>query len=65
MLLLLACQALGFDWTVVKADGRDYVIVEEVAKFYSFTQADFSNDTVYPKGATLRMQGAVNGRNYI
>ena len=62
VLLLLACQALGFDWTVVKHDGRDYVLVEEVAKFYSFTQADFSNDAVYLKGATLRVQGAVNGR---
>ncbi|HEV3063935.1 MAG TPA: N-acetylmuramoyl-L-alanine amidase [Chthoniobacterales bacterium] len=62
LLFLLACNALGFDWTLIKHDGRDYVPVEDVAKFYSFTQADYANDTVNLEGATLRMQGAVNAR---
>src|SRR5271169_2202310 len=62
LLFLLAYNALGFDWTLIKHDGRDYVPVEDVAKFYSFTQADYSNDTVNLEGATLRMIGAVNSR---
>ncbi len=63
VLFLLACRALAFDWTLIKHDGRDYVPVEDVAKFYSFTEADYSNDVVNLKGATLRMQGSVNGRD--
>ena len=62
VLFLLSCRALAFDWTLIKHDGRDYVPVEDVAKFYSFTQADYSNDTVNLEGATLRVQGAVNAR---
>ena len=62
VLFLLACRGLAFDWTLIKHDGRDYVPVEDVAKFYSFTQADYLNDTVNLEGATLRVQGAVNAR---
>jgi N-acetylmuramoyl-L-alanine amidase len=62
LLFLLAGNALAFDWTLIKHDGRDYVPLEDVAKFYSFNQADYSNDTVNLEGATLRMQGAVNAR---
>ena len=64
VLFLLACRALAFDWTLIKHDGRDYVPVEDVAKFYSFTQADYSNDIVNLEGATLRMKGAVNARDF-
>jgi N-acetylmuramoyl-L-alanine amidase len=63
MLLLFACRALAFDWTLIKYDGHDYVPVEDVAKFYSFTGVDYSNDTVNLTGATLRMQGEVNSRD--
>src|SRR6516162_2937145 len=63
MLLLFACRALAFDWTLIKYDGHDYVPVEDVAKFYSFTRADYSNATVNLTGATLRMQGEVNSRD--
>jgi N-acetylmuramoyl-L-alanine amidase len=62
VLLLLACQALAFEWTLVRHDGRDYVPIEEVAKFYSFTQASYENDTINLEGATLRMLGGVNSR---
>ena len=62
VLLSLAHVAVAFDWTLIKHDGRDYVPVEEVAKFYSFTKVDFSNDTVNLTGATLRMQGQANAR---
>jgi N-acetylmuramoyl-L-alanine amidase len=63
VLFLLACRALAFDWTLIDHDGRDYVPVEDVAKFYSFNQADYSNDIVNLEGATLRMQSAVNPRD--
>jgi N-acetylmuramoyl-L-alanine amidase len=62
LLFLLACNGLAFDWTLIKHDGRDYIPIEDVAKFYSFTQADYANDTVSLEGATLRMRGAVNAR---
>src|ERR1700720_1820730 len=62
VLVLFVCQALAFEWTLVRHDGRDYVPIEDVAKFYSFTQASYSNDTVNLEGATLRMQGEVNSR---
>jgi N-acetylmuramoyl-L-alanine amidase len=62
--LLLSCafRAIAFDWTLIKHDGRDYVPVEDVAKFYSFTKADYTNDTIKLEGTTLRMQGGVNSR---
>jgi N-acetylmuramoyl-L-alanine amidase len=62
ILLLFACRALGFDWTLIKHDGRDYVPIEDVAKFYSFNQASYSGDHISLEGATLRMQGGVNSR---
>jgi N-acetylmuramoyl-L-alanine amidase len=62
VLLSIACRALAFEWTLIKHDGRDYIPVEDVAKFYSFTRIDFSNDAVNLAGATLRMQGEANSR---
>jgi N-acetylmuramoyl-L-alanine amidase len=62
VLFLFACQALAFEWTLVRQDGRDYVPIEQVAKFYSFTQASYSDDTINLQGATLRMLGGVNSR---
>jgi N-acetylmuramoyl-L-alanine amidase len=62
MLLSFACRANAFDWTLIKHDGRDYVPVGDVAKFYNFTKADYANDSVNLTGTTLRMQGAVNSR---
>jgi N-acetylmuramoyl-L-alanine amidase len=62
LLLSFAFRAIAFDWMLIKHDGRDYVPVEDVAKFYSFTKADYTNDTVNLEGATLRMQGDVNSR---
>jgi N-acetylmuramoyl-L-alanine amidase len=62
VLFLFACQALAFEWTLVKHEGRDYVPIEDVAKFYSFTQASYSGDTINLEGTTLRMVGGVNSR---
>ncbi len=62
VLLLLVCRAHAFDWTLVKVDGRDYVPIEDVAKFYSFTQASYSGDSISLQGTTLRLVGGVNSR---
>src|ERR1700736_3500354 len=62
VLVLFVCQALAFEWTLVRHDGRDYVPIEEVAKFYSFPQASYSDGNINLEGATLRMVGAVNSR---
>jgi N-acetylmuramoyl-L-alanine amidase len=60
--LLFVSRAVAFDWTLVRLDGRDYVPIEDVAKFYSFTQASYSGDSFALEGATLRMIGGVNSR---
>src|ERR1700754_1903392 len=62
VLLCFGCQALAFEWTLVRHDGRAYVPIEDVAKFYSFTQASYSDDAINLQGATLRMLGGVNSR---
>src|SRR3984957_15819370 len=62
VLLLFACPAFAFGWTLVRHDGRDYVPIQDVAKFYSFTQASYSDDSIKLEGATLRMVGGVNSR---
>src|SRR3984957_17856118 len=62
VLYLFACQALAFEGSLVKQDGRDYVPIEELAKFYGFTQANYSDDSIKLEGATLRMVGGVNSR---
>jgi N-acetylmuramoyl-L-alanine amidase len=62
VLYLFTCQALAFEWRLVKQDGRDYVPIEDVAKFYSFTEANYSDDSIKLEGATLRMVGGVNSR---
>jgi N-acetylmuramoyl-L-alanine amidase len=62
LVLALVCRAIAFDWTLIKHDGRDYIPIEDVAKFYSFTRIDFSNDAVNLAGTTLRLQGEANSR---
>jgi N-acetylmuramoyl-L-alanine amidase len=60
--LFFVSRAFSFEWTLIKHDGRDYVPVDDVAKFYSFGQTSYSGDMVRLEGATLRMQGGVNSR---
>src|SRR6185312_16207873 len=62
VLFCFGCRALAFEWTLVRHDGRDYVPIEDVAKFYSFTQANYSDDNISLEGDTLRMVGGVNSR---
>lgn len=59
---LYATQAAAFDWALVKSDGRDYVPLQDVARFYNFSQADYSDNHLQLGNAGLRMQGSVNSR---
>jgi N-acetylmuramoyl-L-alanine amidase len=59
---LAASHVGAFDWTVVKFVGRDYVPLQDVARFYNFTQADYSYDHLQLANTVLRMQGSVNSR---
>jgi N-acetylmuramoyl-L-alanine amidase len=62
VLLLLVGRARAFNWRLVKYDGRDYIPIEDVAQFYSFTQASYTGDSINLEGTTLRMVGGVNSR---
>jgi N-acetylmuramoyl-L-alanine amidase len=55
-----AIQVNAFEWTLIKQGGRDYIPFTDVARFYNFTQANFSNERVSLSGATLRIQGGSN-----
>jgi N-acetylmuramoyl-L-alanine amidase len=56
------CRAMAFEWTLIKRDGRDYIPVADVASFYRFAQADYSEDRINLSGSTIRMQGGLNSR---
>ena len=58
----LASQAAAFDWTVVPFEGRDYVPLQDVARFYNLTQADYTENRLALRNQVLRMQGSVNSR---
>ncbi|MBV9674543.1 MAG: N-acetylmuramoyl-L-alanine amidase [Verrucomicrobia bacterium] len=62
LLFLLLSRAVAFDWTITKFDNRDYLPLDQIARFYSFTQADLTSDIPTLSGATLRLQGGVNSR---
>lgn len=63
LLLLAGGRLFAFDWTLIKQDGRDYIPVTDIARFYSFTQVNYSDDNVSLSGSTLRMQGSVGSRD--
>jgi N-acetylmuramoyl-L-alanine amidase len=59
---LFAARAAAFDWALVKSEGRDYVPLQDVARFYNFSQADYSEDHLQLANSGLRMQGSINSR---
>jgi N-acetylmuramoyl-L-alanine amidase len=63
LLLVAGGRLSAFDWTLIKQDGRDYVPITDVARFYSFNQVDYSVDRVSLSGSTLRLQGSVGSRD--
>ncbi len=63
-LLLLGTRLLGFNWTLTKQDGRDYIPFSDVARFYGFSKSDYSNDAVLLSGPNLQLQTA-DGSRYL
>lgn len=61
-IFITASHAWAFDWTVVKFEGRDYIPLQDVARFYNFTQVDYAYDRLQLSNTVLRMQGSVNSR---
>jgi len=62
LLLLAGGRLFAFDWTLIKEEGRDYVPITDLARFYNFTQADYSADRVSLSGPTLRLQGSASSK---
>jgi N-acetylmuramoyl-L-alanine amidase len=62
LLFSFVIRVVAFDWTLIKRDGRDYIPISDVASFYRFTQADYSDDRLNLAGSTIRMQGGLNSR---
>jgi len=46
----------GGDWVTTKIDGRDYVSVENIKKFYGFTDLSRSGNEITLKNGKVRMQ---------
>jgi N-acetylmuramoyl-L-alanine amidase len=63
-LLLLAPRLFGFDWTLIKQEGRDYLPFSDLARFYEFAKSDYSNDAVILTGPNLQLQTA-DGSRYL
>src|SRR4051812_23135927 len=61
-IFLTVSQAAAFDWTLVTFEGRDYVPLQDVARFYHFTQADYSENRLQLSNPVLRLQGSGNSR---
>jgi N-acetylmuramoyl-L-alanine amidase len=62
-LVLLGTRLFGFDWTLIKEEGRDYIPFADVARFYGFTKSDYSNDLIMLSGTNLRLQTSEGSRN--
>jgi N-acetylmuramoyl-L-alanine amidase len=61
-LLFLATRAFSFDWQLIKEEGRDYIPLTDVARFYGFTKADYFNNALILSNPNLRLQTADGSR---
>ena len=65
---LLACLGTAFagDWTIVKFEGRDYLTLDNVAKFYALGDVHRSGLAVAMTDGTRSLRGAIgSGEFYI
>ena len=65
--LAIFCLSTGdlfaFDWTILKENGRDYIPLTDVARFYNFTKVNFSGGVATLNGATVNFQCASSSRD--
>jgi N-acetylmuramoyl-L-alanine amidase len=58
-----ARRASAFDWTIVKQNGRDYIPLTDVARFYDFNTAEFSKGVATLNCAAVHFQCASGSRD--
>jgi N-acetylmuramoyl-L-alanine amidase len=63
ILVSLPLRLSAFDWTILKENGRDYIPLSDVARFYGFTTLDFTNGVVSLNGSAVHLQCASNSRD--
>jgi N-acetylmuramoyl-L-alanine amidase len=62
-LVFLPLRLSAFDWTIVKENGRDYIPLTDVARFYGFTTVDFTEGVASLSGSAVHLQCASNSRD--
>ena len=61
------CDAAGSqqgDWTLYKVGGRDYVSVENVARFYALGKVQITSSDFQLTGGLRSLRGQANGRDF-
>jgi len=58
-----ANRVIGFDWTIVKENGRDYIPLTDVARFYDFNTIEFSKGVATLNCPAVHFQGASGSRD--
>jgi N-acetylmuramoyl-L-alanine amidase len=60
---LVVSQAPAFDWTIFKQNGRDYIPLTDLARFYDFNTAEFSSGVATLNCAAVHLQCASGSRD--
>jgi len=53
----------AFDWTIIKENGRDYIPLTDIARFYDFNTAEFSNGVATLNCPAVHFQCASGSRD--
>jgi N-acetylmuramoyl-L-alanine amidase len=57
------CRARAFDWTIVKENGRDYIPLTDLGRFYDFNTIEFSGGVCTLNCAAVHFQCASGSRD--
>ncbi len=55
--------AYAFDWTIIRENGRDYIPLTDIARFYDFNTAEFSNGVATLNCPAVHFQCASGSRD--
>jgi N-acetylmuramoyl-L-alanine amidase len=56
-------RASAYDWTIIKENGRDYIPLTDLARFYDFNSAEFSNGVATLNCPAVHLQCATGSRD--